>query len=177
MTRNKEINHKKSLWNLLFIVIALLCVTYIVMYGHSYSFFFSSLATISYIVLLFTIVGFQTVYFHISGNRWWHTALNAIVILAFFLPILIGTSTIQLLYEENQLSKFGTTTFGKVIGFESEYKRSGTTHYATLEYNFGNETYNQKIENNNNSYNINDSVKLLISCKDPELFKLFGARK
>ena len=102
---------------------------------------------------------------------------NAFVVLAFFLPTIFGTFALQTIYQYNQLSKFGTTTFGKVIGFETEYKRSGTTHYATLEYNFDNETYNQKIKNNDNSYSINDSVNLLISSKDPELFKLLGIRK
>ena len=172
MTLNKEINHKKSLWNLFFIAIALLCSTYIVMYGHSYGFLFSSLTTICYMTLLFIIGGFQTIYLHISGDRWWHTILNAIVILAFFIPTVFGTFTLQLLYQDNQLSKFGTTTFGKVIGFETQYKRVGTKHYATIEYSFDNNFYNQKIKNDNDFYNLNDSVKLLISTKDPELLKV-----
>ena len=170
-------NHKKGLIDLFFILIAILCVIFIVIFGHSYSFFFSSLTNISYIILLLIVVGFQTVYFHVSGDRWWNALSNAIIILAFVVPIILGTYTIQFIYQENQFSKYGTSIFGKVIGFESKNNRSSTKYYATLEYNFNNETYNQKIENNNHLYNINDSVSLLISTKDPELFKVIGSIK
>lgn len=177
MAYNKETNHKMGLVDLLFIVIAFLCITYIVMFGHSYGFFLSSLTTVSYIILLFIVAGFQSVYLHVPGERWWHTILNGIIILAFFLPVILGTFTMQFLYRENQFSKYGKTTFGKVIGFESEYKKSSTKHFATLEYNFDDETYNQKIEDDNNLYNVNDSVTILISTEAPELFKLISSRK
>ncbi len=173
MALKKSNPHIISKWDIIFFTLTILCLIYIILFGHRYSFLYNCLTTICRTIVFFLIFGFQIVYLPINGNRWWHSLFSGIVSLILTALVFIGVFCIQLMYQENQLSKYGKNVTGKVIGFETEYRRRGSTTYAKLEYNFDDEFYNQKIENVNDFYQINDSVKLLISSKDPELIKLF----
>lgn len=174
MALKKSNPHKISKWDIVLFTLMMVCLIYIILFGHRYGFFYSCLTTICYIIILFLIIGFQASFLPINGNRWWHTFFSGIVSLILYLLVMGGLLTLQLLYQDNQLSKYGEKITGKVIGFESEYRRGGSKTYAKLEYIFEEEWYNQKIENDNNYYQLNDSVRILISSKDPELIRVFG---
>lgn len=172
MARKNNVDYYSRIIKSVLIVIAVLCVMYIVFFGHRYRLLFSCLTTISSVLLLLSVIGVQIGYLRIRERRWWHKWINTAVAIALCVSVFSGAYVLQSMYRSYQLSRFGTTAFAKVIGFESEYRRNGSANYATLQYDFENEIYNQKTENDDGFYQLDDSVKILFSKKDPELFEV-----
>jgi hypothetical protein len=96
------------------------------------------------------------------------------VVISMLILLLIYFKQQEVLEEE--IKSYGLTTYGKVIGFEVGFGRS-RTKYATFTYTFENKQYIHRIKNYNKQYHLNQSLTLLISKRNPEIFKIMGTNE
>ena len=75
-------------------------------------------------------------------------------------------------YLQSELNKHGIRTTAIVTGFEYENRRSGKVEYVTIQYQTGNNTITQRIENYSGTYYINQKLPIHFSMKNPEMFQL-----
>jgi hypothetical protein len=80
-------------------------------------------------------------------------------------------------YDEWQLEKNGQNVYAIISRHEETHGKGGTFHYATFLFTFENEIYTQKVRDENSYFEIDDSLLLNISTKNPEIFKIIGVKK
>jgi hypothetical protein len=133
-------------------------------------------------VYLYILGGIIVVSYGLLANMWlpeyegWKTvgffkqvvACINIVILIGLLYFLNGS------YLKHQLKQNVIITYARVIGFKTTHIRSSLNYSALIMYQYNKSSYLQAIDNNNHSYKLQDSFRLLCSAEDPEIFKIIG---
>ena len=80
-------------------------------------------------------------------------------------------------YEGSQLKKYGVIAYGKVLdAYGASEGKSGYFFYASIEYQYGGKIYQQKIRELTYTYRYHDSLTILCSSHDPELFKVVNRK-
>ncbi|MEO9257748.1 MAG: hypothetical protein ABI207_05160 [Crocinitomicaceae bacterium] len=81
-------------------------------------------------------------------------------------------------YIHDELKSYGKYTVAKVIDFETVLalgRGSHNQHYATIEYYYGKKRIIQKVSNEDDEYEMNQSVKIIFSKEEPEMFMIIEA--
>jgi hypothetical protein len=136
----------------------------------------SSNQTIGNVMMLISIGLFPMLWLNVAENSKWKKYVYVAPMVVIGIIIVILTIAQKKEYLEEELNKYGNKALGKVIGFEVGKGRS-KTNYATFKYMFENEHYIQRIENYDDEYKINQNLNLLISKRNPEMFKIIETEK
>ncbi|MES2133701.1 MAG: hypothetical protein V4506_15230 [Bacteroidota bacterium] len=158
---------------LLFLILGLLLY---ILYSHRYGIWYRFVFLISGVMILFSLIGFQIKYLEVKGKGRGRRFLNWFISFTIIISAFSGIFFLKTYYDELQLRKHGTITYGTVIGYETG-GRGGYSHYATFEFVFENDNYIQKAWNSNDHYKIGDRLILTISKNDPEIFEVIGVVK
>lgn len=77
-------------------------------------------------------------------------------------------------FEDKQLSKYGVKNISVVKKELEKYLRKGDgwKRFVKIEYSYNNKSYHQHFRDSDTLFRVGDSIKILHSSKDPELFKL-----
>lgn len=96
--------------------------------------------------------------------------LLALIGIIYFVVLII----INVKYEDKQLKKYGVHCNARVTStFEKHNKKNNEQKwFANIEYSYNNKIYHQEIETDNAIYIIDDTINILISSKDPELYEV-----
>ena len=101
--------------------------------------------------------------------------LNLLAVVPFFL-ILFGVFNLARQYKEDQLTNNGVRVVATVIGFKTSHTRRSVYHYAVFDYSCGQKRYLQKVSNEDDFYRLNDTLQLICSANDPEIFKILTVK-
>ena len=80
-------------------------------------------------------------------------------------------------YEEGQLSIYGRKTFAIVTRLYMSKSRYSSKPKAEFTYRINGLTYTKNTDNKYKNLEINDTVKIVYSSKDPAVFRLFATSK
>lgn len=77
-------------------------------------------------------------------------------------------------YDSNQLRKYGVKTQSIVIlSYQDKpFTSRQLDRFLKIEYSYNNKSYHQQFRDSDTLFRVGDSIKILHSSKDPELFKL-----
>jgi hypothetical protein len=133
-------------------------------------------------VYLYVLGGIILVAYGLLANLWlpeydgWKTIgfLKQVVACLNFV-ILIGLLyMLNGFYLKHQLKQNVIITYAHVIGFKTTHNRGSLNYSALIVYEYNKNSYLQAIDNNNHTYKLEDSFRLLCSADDPEVFKVIG---
>ena len=133
--------------------------------------------TIGNVMMLISISLFPMLWLNIAENSKWKKYVYVVPMVIIGIILVIVMIAKKKEYLEGELSKYGNDIVGKVIGFEVENHRRSKTDYATFKYEFENKQFIQRIENYDNEYELNQNLKLKISKRNPEMFKIIETEK
>lgn len=106
----------------------------------------------------------------------WRRLVNIIVTITPFFLMVYGLFTLAQQYRERQLTQNGVPTIATVIGFKTSHTRGSTYHYAVFEYSCDQKYYLQKVNNDDDFYRLNDTLRMVCSSNDPEIFKILTVK-
>ncbi len=102
----------------------------------------------------------------------WLYLLKYFVVAGIFALLYKSGSFVQKKYFEYELKQNGVSLPAKVVGYKNSTSRYGNHVYAVFVYDYHGNSYAQKINNDEDFFRINDSLQLLCSSKDPEMFRI-----
>jgi hypothetical protein len=137
----------------------------------------SSNETIGNVMMLISIGLFPMLWLNVAENSKWKKYVYVAPMVVVGIVLIVFNMTKKKEYLEEELDKYGMATEGKVIGFEVKHRRRSKTDYATFIYQFENQQYKQRIKNYDNEYKLNQNLKLKISKRNPEMFKIIETEK
>ena len=144
------------------------------LYGHRYG--LGAITAISFIMSLSFPICIQMVYLEYNSQKWYARFVNALIILIFVGPFVFGLIEAADSYYNYQLEHFPKTVYGKIVSFETTHGKGGTKHFATFNYIVDKEPFTQRVSNDDFYYKMNDSLKMIVSANDPEIFSIIGVK-
>jgi hypothetical protein len=86
--------------------------------------------------------------------------------------------TLQKQYVKKELAKNGVEVKGKILDDDVRSRtRRGTRHNAVIWYKYNGAYYKQLINNNAHYFKTGDSLEIVCSSHDPEMFKITGSHR
>ena len=145
-----------------------------VLYGHRYHLgILGDASLLSSLLLPFSI---YYLYLQIQSSGWLYKLLNVVIGLFILLPIVLGLIRLKSYYYKHQLESHPLSVYAKIIGFENTSHRTKKRD-ATFQLLYQQKSYTQKISNDDQHYAIGDSLQLIISSEDPEIFRIVGIKR
>jgi len=86
--------------------------------------------------------------------------------------VIIGMMFLRNNYLESELSRNGINTIGTVVGFEADRSGRTTRNYAQIKYEYSKNQILQRVEYFDNKYKLNQTLKIIVSKREPEMFKI-----
>jgi len=77
-------------------------------------------------------------------------------------------------YLNAQLNHYGVAVKAIVVDIKREKSRYGSHDYAIIDYSYAGNDYLQRINDDDRAYKYQDSLRLLCSSRDPEIFRVVG---
>jgi hypothetical protein len=124
--------------------------------------------------MFFSVIALAVMWLDKSNN------LNRLGVLKNFIPISFLLLTYYVLtkvessYLNDQLHKHGVVAKAHVTAFNETHGRWGTHYHAIIEYKIKETSYTQSLNNDDNIYKANDSLLLICSSLDPEIFSVIS---
>ena len=140
-----------------------------VYYSFSYKSWNDSIAMLLISVPIFAISFFIFKYRYASWIKKGVIFILVFIIIVIAIVILINGKNN---YRDHELKNNGFTTTAKIINFQTVKHKRSDTYYATFTYFYRNKKYIQRVNNDDKIYQINQTVTIRISSKNPEMFKL-----
>lgn len=165
---------KKYYWPSLFFPVTVVGFLLFVLYGHKYG--LGGIAALSFLMSLSFPICFQLVYLEYKSKKWYARLVNTLLIFICVGPFAIGLMWAKDSYYDYQLESFSKIVFGQIVSFETTHGKGGTKHFATFNYSVDNEQYTQRVSNNDFYYKMDDSLKIIVSANDPEIFRIIGVK-
>lgn len=77
-------------------------------------------------------------------------------------------------FQNKQLSKYGVNNISIVKNEYEKYlnKGGGWKRFVKIQYSYNKKTYHQGFRDSDTLYNVGDSIKIIHSSKDPELYEI-----
>jgi hypothetical protein len=98
----------------------------------------------------------------------WLYLLKYFMMAAVFALIYVSGNYVQKKYFDFELKQNGVYLPAKVVGYKNLTSRYGNHIYAVFVYDYNGNSHAQKMNNDDDFFRINDSLRLLCSSKDPE---------
>jgi hypothetical protein len=170
MQRKKRI-WKKHYWLILCSAITLAGVFIFTAYGYGYR--KDTIRFLSFLMVLSFPFCFYILYFKFNSKKWYAKLVDTLVLAVCIAPFAGGLVLVYNYYEEFHLKNYPATVFAKKTGTEAKRTRRGSVyHYSTFEYSYGSSTYKLRLSDGNSRYKMGDSIKLEISYRNPEVYKI-----
>lgn len=114
----------------------------------------------------------------ISKSKW-KDAFKVLALILVFALVLFGVLQLHALYREQQLKKYGVISYAKVVEVykQKRSKRRRFVFYARIEYKIMDKVYYQSIDNKKQLYGVNDTLKIIYSSRDPDIFAIRQLKK
>ncbi|MCD6068291.1 MAG: hypothetical protein K0S33_3117 [Bacteroidetes bacterium] len=162
---------KKHYWLILCSAITLAGVFIFTVYGQGYK--RDTIRFLSFLMVLSLPFCLYILYFQFNSKRWYAKIVDTFVMVVYVAPFFGGLVLVHNYYEEFHLKNYPATVFAKKTGTESERTRHGNVyHYSTFEYSYGSSIYKLRLSDGNSNYKMGDSIKLEISYRNPEVYKV-----
>ena len=101
--------------------------------------------------------------------------IRRISILMIFVSTYAVLSSLQEKYMQYQLKENGIIVRGVVVdSYLATGYRGKTYYYAEIEYRYNKSNYRQTVGNYYHTYKYHDSLQILCSSNDPEIFEIIG---
>jgi hypothetical protein len=106
----------------------------------------------------------------------WLYLLKCLLVVAGFGLVYLSAEASKSKYIKQELRKNGVYVSAKVIGYKTSTSRYGRHIYAIFVYDFDQNRYAQKVNNDSDFFRINDSLQLLCSSHDPEMVRVISVK-
>lgn len=144
-----------------------------VFYSHRYNELFRYTAYIGVLVSYCVVI---SLWFKFPKIPRWQNLLRTIITIIPAFCIFYGLYSLHKVYKDYQLKQNGVRVSATIIGFTKSSVKSTTYHYAVFEYLVNKKNYQQKISNDDDFYRSNDSLSLICSSQDPEIFRIITVK-
>lgn len=129
------------------------------------------------VLLLLSLFTLNMLWSKVLENLNYKRPIYLIPIVMMSVVIIIGLTMIRSSVLNIELNNFGKETTAKVIGFEKDYSLKGRRRdYATIQYQINKKVVTQRTENYSNEYRQNQTLNLLVSNRNPEMFKIIKSK-
>jgi hypothetical protein len=173
LRKQKQRRYKNRIIRLLITAgFSLLGIAGFILFGHKYN-----QEYIGIISLL--LIGTFPFYIYLLSYNWkskskFQNIIIILLALSLIIVFILSSLWLKSKYHETQLEKYAKVAYGKIIGFDMTTGKGGPKYYAIFEYEFNGKLYHQSISNNDTFWKLDNKLKLLVSEKDPEIFKVIG---
>ncbi len=165
---------EKWYWLVIFLPVTIIGFLLFVFYGHRYG--NGGIAGLSFLLSLSLPICFQIVYLEYKSKKWYERLVNALLVVICVGPFVVGLIWAKDKYYDYQLETYPKIVYGQVTGFETTHGKGGTKHYATFCYLVDDEKFIQRVGNNDFYFKMDDSLKIIVSSHDPEIFRIIGVK-
>lgn len=157
----------KTMWSFILFLILLVCIYIGIFHSHRYFGFDSNLWL--FMIGFFSLLALEEMW--IANNGKWQKLKSFLFILFVGVPIGGFVMLMHSNYVSMQLAKYGVKTTGVVTKLFLRSGRRSSTNYAVFTYKINSKIWTQVIMNEESPLYLGDTLTLICSEKDPEVFK------
>ncbi|WP_316788838.1 hypothetical protein [Pedobacter frigoris] len=167
--RNNAANKNRNrYWLIASIIVIIACSYFGIFHSHRYFGFDLNL----WVVLAGGLALYVPYYIWLENNSKWDKLRTLLYYLFIGGPIIYPVIILHRYYVEKQLSDHGVTTSGIVTELYIKRGKSSRTPYAIFTYELNGKVWTQEVINKDYSLLSGDTLQLLCSEEDPEIFEV-----
>lgn len=169
MTEKKEKRAwRKWYWLLIAAPFTITGFVLYVLYAHKYD--RTGLQVLSWFMVMCFPFALQMNYLEIESGKWYRRILNGLTAVICVAPFMGGMIWAQVKYTRTMLRKYPVEVTAHITALEAKRHKGAVSHYAIFEYSLDNKQYHQQVSNDDERYVEGDTLSLVVSAKDPEIF-------
>jgi hypothetical protein len=166
-------NAKKLLSTFLLILFLIAGCYGVIFESYKYGYLYG---IVPYVLIFLPFVVLCGLWLDLSGKTRWIEWRKALIMLMALCGIYWALTTVKYQYYNNQLKDHGVPVNALIVGFAKSSTRNTTFHYAVFTYTYNKRDYLQKIRNNDDFFRIGDSINMICSSDDPEIFRILTVK-
>ncbi|RZL06192.1 MAG: hypothetical protein EOO89_24725, partial [Pedobacter sp.] len=150
--------------------IAFSCYIFVFQSHHYHKWYVFVTAFISFL----SIAILQFMWLDVLPKSKWNKLVNAALLAILTFPLVLLIIYCNEAFYNNQLEYYGTVVYGRVIDTYSTNGRNGIHYKAVFKYRLLGKEWLQEVGNDHFLYNEHDSLKILCSSEEPEIFTILN---
>lgn len=169
--RNSAANKNRNrYWLIASSIVTIACCYFGVFHSHRYYGFDLKI----WVILIGGLALYVPYYIGLENNSKWDNFRTLLYYLFIGIPLLYSVVILHSYYVEKQLSDHGVTTSGVVTELYVKVSKNSRTPYAIFTYELNGKVWTQEVKNKDYSLSVDDTLQLLCSEEDPEIFEVIN---
>jgi len=168
-TRSRRKVSSKVVWTYILIAIVIVSCYLAIYHFHHYN---NGVVVFTSILGVLSMGFLQDMWFEVLPNSGWNKAANTLILILMAAPFCIIVFYMHRNYYQEELKNHGLIVYGEVTGLYKENNKGTDNHYARFKYQVMNKTWIQKVGNNDHELQLYDSLEILCSYEEPEIFEI-----